>query len=142
MMPAAIRPIGTTKGNSIIIHKKWLKALRGIEGFSHVMVITWLNKAHKPQMMIHPRGNRRIKKIGYLATRTPHRFNPIGLTIVKLVKRSGTVFQVDGLDVWDGTPVMDIKPYTKKDFKLGFRMPKWVKQLDRLETNPLRKYAS
>jgi tRNA-Thr(GGU) m(6)t(6)A37 methyltransferase TsaA len=125
----------------IQIHRRWLKALKGIEGFSHLIVVFWLDRAHKPDMQIHPRGQKGIPWVGYLATRTPHRANPIGLTVVRLLNRKGTRLTVKGLDAWDGTPILDIKPYTRKDAVPRFRMPGWVRLLDRLETDPLRRYA-
>ena len=119
-----------------------MKALDGIEVFSHVVVLFWLEKARKPDMKIHPKGIQQIPKIGYLATRTPHRANPVGMTIVKLLRRRGNVLRVRGLDAWDGTPILDIKPYTKREAIKNYRVPRWVKLLDRQETDPLRKYAS
>lgn len=135
-------PIGRVRGQRIELRKHWTKALNGIEGFSHVIVLFWLDKARKPEMKIHPKGIQQIPKIGYLATRTPHRANPIGMTVVKLAKRRGNVLWVEGLDAWDGTPILDIKPYTKREAIKNYRMPRWIKLLDQQETDPLRKYAS
>lgn len=137
----AVRPIGRVRGGSILIHKRWLKALGGIEGFSHLIVVFWLGEARKPELKIHPKGIKQLPRIGYLATRTPHRFNPIGVTVARLLKRRGCELQVKGLDAWDGTPVLDIKPYTRKDAIKRFRIPGWVRRLDRLETDALRKYG-
>lgn len=136
------RPIGHVRGQRIELHKRWTKALDGLEGFSHVIVLFWLDKARKADIRIHPKGIQQIPKIGYLATRTPHRANPIGMTVVKLAKRRGNVLWVKGLDAWDGTPILDIKPYTKREAVKNYRIPRWVKLLDQQETDPLRKYAS
>ena len=139
-MSLTLRPIGRVRGGTIRLHKRWSKALDGIEGFSHLIVLFWLHEARRPELKIHPKGVKQIPKIGYLATRT-HRANPIGVTVVRLSKRRGPILWVEGLDAWDGTPVLDVKPYTKKDSIKKFRFPGWVHRLDRLETDPLRKYG-
>ncbi len=141
-LPLSIRPIGRARGQRIEINKRWRKALQGIEGFSHIIVLFWLNKARKPEMMIHPKGIQKIPKIGLFATRTPHRPNPIGATVVKLVRRYNNLLYVQGLDAWDGTPILDIKPYTKREAIKSYRIPRWVKPIDQQESDPLRKYAS
>ena len=137
-----IRPIGFVKENVIQIHKQWVKGLEGIEDFSHIIILFWLNEAKTPKLKIHPKGIKDLPKLGFLATRTPHRPNPIGMTVVKLLKRRGSKLWIEGLDAWDGTPILDIKPYTKKDCVMKFCIPAWVRQLDKLEMDPLRRYGS
>jgi len=144
LMPSILRlrPIGIVRGGRIQVLGRWAAALEGIAGFSHLIVVFWLHQARRPELRIHPKGIRKIPKVGLFATRTPHRPNPIGLTVVRLLKRRGRTLWVEGLDAWDGTPVLDLKPYTRKDFKTGYRMPGWVRLLDRVETDPLRRYAN
>ena len=137
-----VKPIGVIRKGRILLNRQWIKGLQGIEGFSHLLVFFWLHKTHKPDLLIHPKTGKSFPKIGFLATRTPHRPNPIGFTVVKLVKRRGRELWVECLDVWDETPVIDLKPYTKREWIKGYRIPSWVKRLDRLEKDPLRKYAS
>ena len=127
--------IGRVDDQTIAIHKRWAKALDGIEGYSHLIVLYWLNEARKPELKLHPKGIKAIPKMGVLATRAPHRFNPIGVTVVRLIKRQGSKLKVKGLDAWDGTPVLDIKPYTPKDSILKVRIRAWAKRLDRLKKN-------
>jgi len=141
-MTFSIRPIGRVRGGSIRLHKRWSKALDGIEGFSHIIVLFWLDQAHKPDLRLHPKGIKHLPKVGYLASRTPHRFNPIGVTVVPLRARRLNILQVEGLDAWEGTPVLDIKPYTKKDSIRKLHIPDWVKILDKLEKDPLRRYGN
>ena len=93
-------------------------ALRGIEGFSHLWLIFDFSKAHRrvwSPTVRPPRlgGNRRI---GVFASRSPFRPNPIGLSCVKLLsleetEKEGIVLHVSGVDILDGTPILDIKPY-------------------------------
>ncbi len=141
MSPLNLKPIGKVHEGKIVIDSKWAKGLTGIEGFSHVVGLFWMDRAHKPDMLIHPKSRIKFPDIGFLATRTAHRPNPIGLTVLKLIKRKGNVLFVKGLDVWEGTPVLDLKPYTKREIQ-GYRLPGWVKKLDALETDPLRKYGT
>lgn len=141
MKSLVLKPIGTVRKGRIILDRKWAKGLTGIDGFSHVVGLFWMDRAHKPDMLIHPKSRMKFPDIGFLATRTAHRPNPIGLTVLKLLKRKGNVLFVKGLDIWDGTPVLDIKPYTKREIQ-GYRLPSWVKKLDALESDPLRKYGS
>ena len=82
--------------------------LKGIEDWSHVYVILWLDRvvpAEEPALC-HPKS-----EVGTLAVRSPIHPNPLGLTLVELVKRQGNILWVKGLDALDGTPVLDIKPY-------------------------------
>lgn len=88
------------------------EALQGLEGFSHVWLI-WVfhqNKTSRYHAKVHPP---RLggKSMGLFATRTPHRPNPIGLSLVELVRVEKDGIIVTGADLVDGTPVLDIKPY-------------------------------
>ena len=93
-------------------------ALRGIEGFSHLWLIFDFSQAHRDEWsptVRPPRlgGNRRV---GVFASRSPFRPNPVGLSCVRLEKvektaDEGTVLIVSGIDMLDGTPILDIKPY-------------------------------
>ena len=67
--------------------------------------------------------------IGVFATRSPHRPNPIGLTLVELVKRKRNILTVKGLDAINGTPILDLKPYDSWDSAENILVPNWWKQL-------------
>jgi len=86
------------------------QALQDLDGFSHIWVIYWmhLNKGWNPTV-IPPRGPK-IRR-GLFATRAPHRPNSIGLSAVRLKKIEGRILHIEGHDMLDGTPVLDIKPY-------------------------------
>lgn len=96
----------------------WEQALKGLGGFSHIWIIWVFHKhdAKKWRPSIRPPRLGGAKKVGVLASRSPHRPNPIGLSAVKLERirldaKPGPVLEVSGLDILDGTPVLDIKPY-------------------------------
>jgi tRNA-Thr(GGU) m(6)t(6)A37 methyltransferase TsaA len=83
--------------------------LTDIEGFSHLYVIWVFHKAEGCELVGTPPTDDRPH--GVFATRAPYRPNPIGLTVVRLLGREGNRLQVRGLDMLDGTPILDIKPY-------------------------------
>jgi tRNA (adenine37-N6)-methyltransferase len=83
--------------------------LQDIEGFSHLYVIWVFHRVDGYDLVAHPPSDDRPH--GVFATRSPRRPNPIGLTVVRLLRREGTRLHVSGVDMLDGTPVLDIKPY-------------------------------
>ena len=83
--------------------------LTDIEGFSHLYIIWVFNRSDGCELLGTPPTD--TKPHGVFATRSPRRPNPIGLTVLKLVGRDGPKLQVVGVDMLDGTPVLDIKPY-------------------------------
>ncbi|NJL09715.1 MAG: tRNA (N6-threonylcarbamoyladenosine(37)-N6)-methyltransferase TrmO [Calothrix sp. SM1_7_51] len=86
------------------------EALKDIDGFERIWVIAWLHlNKHWNPTVIPPRGPR-VRR-GTLATRAPHRPNPIGISAPKLIKIEGLILHVEGIDLIDQTPVIDIKPY-------------------------------
>lgn len=109
-------------------------ALADIEQWSHLWVIFWfhLNEGWKPKVL-PPRSQRRR---GLFATRSPHRPNPIGLSAVKLEGVSGLTLEVSALDILDGTPVLDVKPYIPYADALSGAGNGWLKDED-----PLKPYA-
>ncbi|MCL5877326.1 MAG: tRNA (N6-threonylcarbamoyladenosine(37)-N6)-methyltransferase TrmO [Candidatus Bathyarchaeota archaeon] len=101
-------------------------------GFSHLFVLFYLNQVTKEPLMplkIHPKRRADLPLTGIFATRTMLRPNPIGLTIVELLKVDGSVLTVRGLDAFDGTPVLDIKPYDPWDTPQGAQAPAWWRKL-------------
>ena len=83
--------------------------LADIEGFSHLIVIWAFDRAGGFSLVATPPSDNRPH--GVFATRSPQRPNPIGLTVVELLRREGAVLRVRGVDMLDGTPILDIKPY-------------------------------
>jgi tRNA-Thr(GGU) m(6)t(6)A37 methyltransferase TsaA len=91
------------------IRAELAQGLQDIEGFSHLYVIWIFDRAGGPALVAHPPSDDRPH--GVFATRSPQRPNPIGLTVVELLGRDGTRLRVRGVDMLDGTPIVDIKPY-------------------------------
>jgi tRNA-Thr(GGU) m(6)t(6)A37 methyltransferase TsaA len=115
----------------LVLNQDLTPALEGIEEWSHIYVIFWLDRvspASQPVLQ-HPGSG-----VGIFATRAPIHPNPIGLTLVELVKRAANVLWVRGLDAYEGTPVLDIKPYPDWDqgaFQnvTDFRFPGWLARI-------------
>jgi len=103
--------------SKIVIRRKYAEGLKGIEDWSHFYVIFWMHEiSDEKKILTCPKCGADEPSVGIFATRAPVRPNPIGLTLVELVKRDCNVLWVKGLDALDGSPVLDLKPY-----------PYWVK---------------
>jgi tRNA-Thr(GGU) m(6)t(6)A37 methyltransferase TsaA len=85
------------------------EGLQDIEGFSHLYVIWCFHRSEGFELVSQPPTDDRTH--GVFATRSPRRPNPIGLTVVRLLERDGHRLRVRGVDMLDGTPILDIKPY-------------------------------
>jgi tRNA-Thr(GGU) m(6)t(6)A37 methyltransferase TsaA len=124
-----IQPVCSRRSNGIVeVFPEYEEALDDVEGFSHLHLIYWLHRAGEATNAVS--GARSLKVVPFLddvprgmfATRSPIRPNPIGLSVVRLVERHGRELVVEDLDVLDGTPLLDIKPYVEGfDLRLGTR---------------------
>lgn len=154
-MRLAIKPIGVVKHsypdeyirNSIKgvkgfieIFDEYSAGLRGIDGFSHIIVLAYLDRVgeeSRKTLLVKPRGLARktgfpldkLPLVGVFATDSPHRPNPIALTIVKLLEVRGRVLLVEGLDLYNETPVIDIKPYTPSRRVKVLSLPEWYRRI-------------
>jgi formylmethanofuran dehydrogenase subunit E len=114
--------------SEIELESELLKGLTDIEGFTHLHVFYWLHESKGYSLIVQPPLD--TKPHGLFATRSPHRPNPIGYSVVKLVERKDNVLRVKGLDAIEGTPVLDIKPFIKKrDCKLH-AVSGWIENID------------
>jgi len=87
----------------------YAEGLLDLEGFERIWVITWYDRAAAPRMLVTPYLD--TARHGLFATRAPARPNPIGISCVKLERIEGTTLHVSEVDLLDGTPVLDVKPY-------------------------------
>jgi tRNA-Thr(GGU) m(6)t(6)A37 methyltransferase TsaA len=85
-------------------------ALRGVEPGDRLVVITWLDRADRDVLVVHPRDDTSRPPTGVFRTRSQHRPNPVGLHPVEVLAIEGARVQVSGLEVLDATPVIDVKP--------------------------------
>lgn len=93
----------------IVIAPAFEAGLQDVEGFSHLFVLWLFHQAGGYELVAHPPSDDRPH--GVFATRSPLRPSPIGLTVVELLGRAGPRLRVRGVDMLDGTPILDIKPY-------------------------------
>jgi tRNA-Thr(GGU) m(6)t(6)A37 methyltransferase TsaA len=132
----------TTRGveGRIEVFPEFAEALDGLEGYSHIFVLSHLDRQREGAAGLlrvrprrHPGGHvpsESIPEVGVFATDSPARPNPIGLTLVKLARRVGNVLFVQGLDLYEGTPVLDLKPY-RADYKAEHHtIPPWTAEHD------------
>ncbi len=121
-----------TRTSQVVLRKELTTALDGVDGFSHLFVLFLLHAVSESQLekvKVHPQGRKDMPLLGVFATRTMLRPNPVGLTLVELVKIEGNVLTVRGLDAFDGTPVIDIKPFDSWDNVENAKVPAWWTQL-------------
>ena len=93
----------------VIIHEEFVEGLRDLDGFSHIYLIYRFHKATRTELTVVPFMDTVSR--GIYATRSPLRPNHIGISIVNLVSVKGNIVSVRGVDVLDGTPLLDIKPF-------------------------------
>jgi tRNA (adenine37-N6)-methyltransferase len=119
----------------IVLLPEYRGGLVGLGGFSHVTVVTWLHRASfdpARHLVRRPRGMATMPEVGIFAQRAKDRPNPLGITVVPLLKVGPESIVVRGLDAIDGTPVADIKPYFPHyDRAAGATVPPWVDVLMR-----------
>ncbi|MFC1821331.1 tRNA (N6-threonylcarbamoyladenosine(37)-N6)-methyltransferase TrmO [Thermodesulfobacteriota bacterium] len=116
---------------TIEILDAYLDGLLGIENFSHVIVFCWFHKNDLPGqrniLQVHPRGDDTNPLTGVFATRSPTRPNPIAISTCKLLNIQKNMIIIDSIDAFEGTPVIDIKPYIAgNDYVTESRIPPWV----------------
>ena len=97
------------------IEKKFSEGLTDIEGFSHVIVLFGFHKSEGYKLLATPFLDNTPR--GVFSTRSSHRPNPIGMTVLKIIERKNNILRVSGMDMIEGTPILDIKPYTPRDRK-------------------------
>jgi len=116
--------------SEIVINKELEDGLKGLEDFSHVIIVYHLNEAKfiKDKHLVRlPQGRKDMPEIGIFSQRAKDRPNAIGVTSVKLLSIQQNIVKVQGLDAIDETPVLDIKPYYPKfDLKENAVTPEWV----------------
>jgi tRNA-Thr(GGU) m(6)t(6)A37 methyltransferase TsaA len=99
----------------LVFEPSVLEALEGIKPGDEVIVLTWLDRANRDVLRVHPRGDPSRAQQGVFATRSPHRPNPIGLHPVEIVSVEGLRVRVRNLEAIDGTPILDLKPVLSRD---------------------------
>jgi tRNA-Thr(GGU) m(6)t(6)A37 methyltransferase TsaA len=107
----------------IEVFKEYEEGLAGIDGFSHLVILWLFHRSKGYSLKVIPFHDTNLR--GLFATRSPRRPNSIGISVVKLIERRGNKLKVRGIDMVDGTPLLDIKPYVpefdeKIEIKVGW----------------------
>ena len=113
------------------IYPQYHKALEGVTDFSHIIPLYRLHerdiKEHQKTCIVTPKRHLGALKLGVFACRSPDRPNPIGLSVVKLHDVEGCLLRVQKVDAYEGTPIIDSKPYIPQaDCISGAKAPKWT----------------
>ena len=140
-----LKPIGTVRNHvkeptvggwakvtsRLEVDKEYAGGLQGLEGYTHVTVVYWMNQVDSCTITHVPQGREDVPEVGIFACRCPTRPNPIGISTAELLGVRKNQLTVKGLDAIDGTPIVDIKPYTPQyDLRERARVPKWVNRLE------------
>lgn len=105
-----IQPTGAASApGTVELLPEYIEGLKDLDGFSHIILIYHLHQARRGPLTVTPFMDSVPR--GIFATRAPSRPNPIGLSIVRLLKIEGCTLYIEALDILDGTPLLDIKPY-------------------------------
>ena len=112
-----VYPIGwvrkTGGRTTIVVDKKYQPGLLGLEKFSEVWVLYWFDRNDTPEkrstLQVHPRGNKNTPKRGVFATHSPVRPNLIAMSRCKIISVKDNVIEIDGIDAFPDTPVLDLK---------------------------------
>ena len=133
-----IQPAGA-KGiaGTIEIKPEYVDGLQDLEGFSHIILIYHFHLAKGYSLKVKPFMDENLR--GVFATRAPKRPNPLGISVVKLIKVKDNVLQIEDVDIVDGTPLLDIKPYVpefdvQKVEKIGWLSQK-IKKARRVKSD-------
>ena len=127
-----IQPAGA-KGvqGTVEINPEYVDGLQDLEGFSHIILIYHFHLARGYLLKVKPFMDENLR--GVFATRAPKRPNPIGISVVKLVRVEGTILHIEDIDIVDGTPLLDIKPYIPEFDVHGAERIGWLsKKVDKV----------
>jgi tRNA-Thr(GGU) m(6)t(6)A37 methyltransferase TsaA len=107
-----VQPKGAKETYATIAFKEeYVEGLKDLDGFSHVYLIYYFHKVKEPKLSVVPFNDMTHTPRGVFSTRTPMHPNSLGLSVVELVKVEGNIVTIKGVDILDGTPLLDIKPY-------------------------------
>ncbi|MBM3320090.1 MAG: tRNA (N6-threonylcarbamoyladenosine(37)-N6)-methyltransferase TrmO [Candidatus Eisenbacteria bacterium] len=125
-----IQPTGAAGVRGTVeIFPDFAEGLKDLDGFSHIVLIYHFHRASTPKLTVPPFLD--SEKRGVFATRAPSRPNPIGFSVVRLVRVEGMILHIENVDILDGTPLLDIKPHVPElDAPPADRLG-WLKQAKR-----------
>ncbi len=115
-----IQAVRSQARGTVEIYPEYAEGLQDLEGFSHIFLLYIFHESAGYALMVKPFLDDTVH--GLFATRYPYRPNPIGVSVVQLIGRTGNSLEIEGVDMLDGTPLLDIKPYVPEfDIRSGTR---------------------
>lgn len=122
---APIQPVFTKGSEGVVeIYEPYRQGLKNLEGFERIWLLYWFHKARATKLIVKPYIDNTER--GLFATRAPARPNPIGLSSVRLLSIENANIRVAELDILDGTPLLDIKPYVSKFDSYQVKHNGWI----------------
>ena len=97
---------------TVEIFSEYVDGLKDLDGFSHIYLLYYFDRSTQVKMKVKPYLDVNVR--GVFATRAPHRPNKIGMSLVQLLEIRNNILEVEDVDILDGTPLLDIKPYIKR----------------------------
>ena len=104
-----IQPSRSKAAGTVEIFSNFIEGLRDVDGFSHLILVYVFHRSSGYELRVKPFLDNQLR--GLFATRHPCRPNPIGMSIVRLLRCRDNILEIEGVDVLDNTPLLDIKPY-------------------------------
>ncbi len=132
-----VRFIGLVEGagelSKVRIFPQFCEGIRRLSEYSHIIVLYWFHlrdsEGERQTLRVIPRRHPGAPEVGVFASRSPSRPNPIGLCVTELVKIESCTLNLRGLDAFEGSPIVDIKPYLPRaDLVPNARVPEWTRQ--------------
>ena len=123
----------------LVLDKSFESGLLGLEDFSHVWVFWWFDQNDTPEeratLQVHPRGNKNNPLTGVFATRSPARPNLIAMSLCRILSIKDNVVEIETIDAYAGTPVLDLKPYIPDDDFAEASVPDWIHNPDDMNSS-------
>jgi len=111
--------------SKIRIYDEYVEGLKGLEEYSHCIVIWYMHLEKTLKLTLRPWGDENLPIVGIFATRFPPRPNKIGVTVAEIIEVNPPYISLKGMDAWTGSPIIDIKPYDYYDIVKNPKVPNW-----------------
>jgi len=122
-----IQPTGAEGvAGTVEVNQEFIEGLKDLEGFSHIILIYHFHQSEGYALWVRPFLDDNLR--GVFSTRVPKRPNPIGISVVKLIKLEGNMLHIENVDVVDNTPLLDIKPYVPEFDSLKAERTGWLSE--------------